>query len=146
MTDTDIIEAVARAIYEAAKQSGEYVGDYRFYDSGETTLDGQFDLNAIARAALSAIEASGTHRVVPVEEWQPNVSQLAASWQPIETAPKPGEHDAEVQILLYEPGDGVVIGAWDLNTDFRHEPGGWPVAATHWQPLPSPPASPKVGT
>lgn len=62
-----------------------------------------------------------------------------SAWQPISTAPKPGEHDAEVLILLFGPGDGICIGAWDLNTDFRHEPGGWPVAATHWQPLPEPP-------
>ncbi len=71
---TDLVEVLARAIYDEA-DSGRYGGhlsDYRFHD-GRTCLDGAWDLNAFARAALTAIETAG-YRVVPVE---PTAEMLA---------------------------------------------------------------------
>lgn len=49
-----MVERVARAIYEAFGRESEYVGKYEFFD-GATTLDGQFDLKEVARAAISAM-------------------------------------------------------------------------------------------
>ena len=68
----------------------------------------------------------------------------ASGWQPIETAPKSGEH-----ILLVSKGGAVWLGHWrDADTPPRWGAGwtrfncadlGW--EPTHWMPLPSPPES-----
>ena len=61
-------------------------------------------------------------------------------WKPIETAPRDGE-----ELLVWGMSIGRrVASAKDVP---RHEPyewpGGWdfPTGATHWRPLPAPPAS-----
>jgi hypothetical protein len=54
VTEKELIELVARAIYEAFEEEGSYVGAYRFHD-GDTTLDGQWDLDNIARVAIKVI-------------------------------------------------------------------------------------------
>ena len=51
----EMVERVARAIYAAFDAQGEYVGDHHFAGRAETTLDGRFDLAAIARAAIEAL-------------------------------------------------------------------------------------------
>ena len=65
MTDDDkqpeMVERVARAIYDAfcSADGGEYVGTYRF-PRGKvgslTTLDGKWNLDDIARAAIEALK------------------------------------------------------------------------------------------
>jgi hypothetical protein len=62
---------------------------------------------------------------------------IEQGWRTIDSAERP--EDAAIQILLYSYDEGVCIGIWDLNTDFRHEPGGWPLKPTHWRPLPAAP-------
>lgn len=47
-----MVERVARAIYDAADASGEYVGTW---DRAYVVLDGAFDLRVLARAALAAM-------------------------------------------------------------------------------------------
>lgn len=54
---TDVVEIMARAIYDAADKE-DYVSDYRFHD-GDTCFDGNFNLDALARAALTALESAG---------------------------------------------------------------------------------------
>jgi hypothetical protein len=56
------IERVAKAIYDEANKQ-DYVSIYRFHD-GDTTLDGRFDLDAFARAAIEAL------RVTDPDPWQ----------------------------------------------------------------------------
>jgi len=54
----DMIEQVARAIYAAAdKEKGSYVGEYsvRTKETEATRLDGWFDFEAFARAAIAAM-------------------------------------------------------------------------------------------
>lgn len=65
-------------------------------------------------------------------------------WEPIETAPRDGE-----ELLVWGMSIGRrVASAKDVP---RHEPyewpGGWdfPTGATHWRPLPAPPASQTKG-
>lgn len=48
-----MIDRVAKAIYDAANAE-DYVSDYRFHD-GDTTLDGRFNLDKFARAAIEAM-------------------------------------------------------------------------------------------
>lgn len=60
-----------------------------------------------------------------------------SQWQPIETAPKDGQH-----ILIAMPSGTIVSAVWYA--------GGWEVDhtgsdeqhATHWMPLPEPPTEP----
>ena len=53
-TPEGMVERVAKAMYEAFGRESEFVGEYEFFD-GATTLDGQFDLKEVARAAISAM-------------------------------------------------------------------------------------------
>ncbi len=62
-------------------------------------------------------------------------------WQPIETAPKD-----EMFIWAYRRE-----GKWSIGLAYRNVSGGWsdaygdpsaPKYATHWHPMPEPPASP----
>lgn len=62
-----------------------------------------------------------------------------SEWQPIETAPKDG-----TPLLLGFPNNcHALVGhceddLWgQLDEDFGFEP--WPMAPTHWMPLPNPP-------
>jgi hypothetical protein len=48
---TDLEKKVARAIYDYVDLTGEYVGDHK--DGTDVTLDGYFDMHAIARAAIA---------------------------------------------------------------------------------------------
>ena len=57
MTSPDLIETTAKAIYEAfdaRSKYGQHVSIYKFH-GGETCLDGQFDLDLVARAAIEAV-------------------------------------------------------------------------------------------
>ena len=76
-------------------------------------------------AALDTIEAAITE-----------LTELRkrCEWQPIETAPK----DAE--ILLFD-GFAMSLGSWDLMDWCGQNPCWFPLSgATHWKPLPKPPA------
>lgn len=97
-----------------------------------------FDCQDDVTAILESLRSSG-YRIEP-------------DWQPIETAPNDG-----TPILLFtrwagdeicpEPFDEIQIGCWDegnLTGDVWHREPGWLVdkigTATHWRPLPAPPA------
>jgi hypothetical protein len=54
-------------------------------------------------------------------------------WQPIETAPKDG-----IWVLLYSPPGGFSVARYWPSFGFRG--GFWDGDATHWMPLPAPPA------
>ncbi len=74
---------------------------------------------------------------------------MKAPWQPIETAPR----DRAVLIWLGPDAeyDKLVIARWEDDEDFpgggawypANSDGGFPidVPATHWMPLPEPPAT-----
>lgn len=57
----------------------------------------------------------------------PAVAQVSQGWQPIETAPK------DETILIYQPRFGRVT--LSINDGFEYK------EATHWMPLPEPPAA-----
>ena len=70
---SDMIERVARALYDAFDKTGEYVGDYNTdpYRDGKlyTTLNGKFCLAEIARAAIEAMrEPTGAMLSAPLHE------------------------------------------------------------------------------
>lgn len=62
------------------------------------------------------------------------------AWQSIESAPRDG-----TRVLLWDPLDTEwVPGRWSARdgvraASWRHCPGGWPIAAEHWLPLPPAP-------
>ena len=60
-----------------------------------------------------------------------------AGWQPIETAPKHGKW----VLLWWEYVTDVPFVGYCANSVWHSAPGGdaWPVAPTHWMPLPEPP-------
>ena len=64
-----------------------------------------------------------------------------SDWQPIETAPREGH------ILIFAPPDIIYVvecGQWDGQPDWWTEARGEQYEqfeATHWMPLPEPPAS-----
>jgi hypothetical protein len=77
MTD-GMVERVAKAIYEAFDRGGkgEYVGDYRFPRGevgSDTTLDGKWNLDDIARAAIDAMKSppakNGSNEVIWIGPW-----------------------------------------------------------------------------
>lgn len=66
------------------------------------------------------------------------------AWQPIETAPRDG-----TRILLRETDDEMWVGHWDTSPwvtgvgawiTLENRSDTYEIAATHWQPLPTPPA------
>jgi len=59
-----------------------------------------------------------------------------AQWQPIETAPKDGTH-----VLLYREDWADDIAAGWYSHDWMQSNGTWFLGATHWMPLPDPPAA-----
>lgn len=76
-------------------------------------------------------------------------------WRPIDTAPKDGS-----VLLLYVPNRCMIdMGSWRNDDNYPDEPKQWfdnsyddyscgyascPLTPTHWQPLPAPPARPKL--
>lgn len=63
---SEMVERVAKAIFDILNKentSGEYIGDYRFHGK-ETTLDGSFDLNIAAKAAIEAMREPTDEMVI----------------------------------------------------------------------------------
>lgn len=65
---TTMVERVARAIYDAAGKE-DYVSDYRFH-GGDTCLDGHFSLDALARAAIEAMERPTEEMLAAAIYWR----------------------------------------------------------------------------
>ena len=65
-----------------------------------------------------------------------NARADAATWQPIETAPKDGTY-----VLLYEPRDddhAIEVGFYECETWYGMDH-IYSIYPTHWMPLPKPP-------
>jgi hypothetical protein len=82
----------------------------------------------------------GASRTVNAPARDQSSSSLAhpePGWQPIESAPKDG-----TEILGYTPGFGGIVEVvkWNENDSIWEYAGEYSMAATHWMPLPLPPA------
>ena len=63
-----------------------------------------------------------------------------AGWQPIETAPKDGR-DVLICSLYDDSSYGIEIGYWNAVREEWRGDGPYAIdEATHWMPLPNPPA------
>lgn len=63
----ELVAAMAKAMHAALLEEGAGDGHVSEYCDPETTIDGNFRLPYLARAALAAIEPTGKWRIVPVE-------------------------------------------------------------------------------
>jgi len=90
--------------------------------------------HALARAEHDDLSVAG--------ELADAVTELLAEreWQPIETAPK----DGRFVLLGLERNGSIFVGRRGTENGYYRKfasfPGGWTKPASHWQPLPSPPA------
>lgn len=68
MERTEKIELIANTIWKAFDEQGGYhVGAFDFQPNKTTSIDGNFDLRAVADAVLSALESgSDTGTIAPV--------------------------------------------------------------------------------
>ena len=95
---------------------------------------------ALIERVLGCIPKTLNHHEVAALLSAARTQSQGEGWEPIETAPRDGE-----ELLVWGMSIGRrVASAKDVP---RHEPyewpGGWdfPTGATHWRPLPAPPAS-----
>ena len=154
--EREMLERVARAIYEATDPHLRFVGDDPIY-------------RAIAQAAIEAVagalEDYGIKHKVPTlyaASWlqdciscppspadrgllgkEQETDRQAAEWQPIETAPKDRYFLAFVPGSDEEGTDDYVVQAWMgkhevILCDGSDANGPKP---THWMPLPAPPSA-----
>ena len=127
MNRTEILEAMARAMYER--------GDMLTQGWMEWSPQTREHYMHQAEAALSALEALGMVVV-------PRVA--TEEWLPIESAPKTG-----VCFLACSPASSVYLAHWANgvvdSSSWTEEAGYQSRYATHWRPLPSPPQTKDTG-
>lgn len=107
---TDLIEKVARAIYDEAdkhhKDRGEYVGTYRWRD-GDTLLDGDFDLNRFAKAAIQTILR---------EMMEPTEKMLGAGHKVNDGDYFDGPDEWKAMLKAFAKANGIQLGGEDEET------------------------------
>lgn len=154
--DSALVEELTRAIFDAEDtSSGDHVGtviysaEHAFYDIQE----GESETDACRKWALGVC-GDAAQAILPIihrlttEAHDAGVAE-AHAWRDIASAPKDGK-----LVLLTFDDARICIGAWE-----RHEDSSYPFVwkdsygsvivrgwkddpePTHWQPLPSPPAS-----
>lgn len=72
----ELIERVAKAIYEEFSREGGYVGAYGSGVDADTVLDGGWHLDKIARAAINAVILERTPCQVCGQPVYPNLDKL----------------------------------------------------------------------
>jgi hypothetical protein len=159
-------EKVARAIYgECCRQADagtEYVGEY---DNGfGVTLDGSFQIEDLADAAIATYEALETRNTIAVAIMaqflsydDPSITNLAeecleaaersmaeheaAQWRGIDSAPKDGTR-IDLWVVIDGKGRRVCDVLWDSLRGLwdEYEKPFLDEEVKYWRPLPPPPA------